>query len=55
MYCNLWIIDDNMVSWNLKTKKGFCRKCSKKLSYNEVLVIEKDGFNFGEQLSFFKS
>ncbi|SHJ54481.1 hypothetical protein SAMN02745912_00283 [Paramaledivibacter caminithermalis DSM 15212] len=42
-----------MVSWNCKTKKGFCRECDKNFTYEEKREIEEVGFYQGEQLSFF--
>ncbi|WP_073146597.1 hypothetical protein [Paramaledivibacter caminithermalis] len=53
MCCREWIIEDDMVSWNCKTKKGFCRECDKNFTYEEKREIEEVGFYQGEQLSFF--
>lgn len=50
MHCRKWIIEDDMVSYNCTTKKGFCRECTKKLTYQEQRQIEEVGFYEGEQL-----
>lgn len=52
MCCKKWILDDDMVFYSGKTKKGFCRECNKKYSYEEKKEIEEVGFYQGEQLSF---
>lgn len=51
MCCNEWILEDDMVSWSVKSKKGFCRTCDENLSFDTKQRIEKDGFDFGEQIS----
>lgn len=52
MHCRQWILEGDMTSWNHATKKGFCRECSMKLTYDEQREIEEVGFYQGEQLSF---
>lgn len=52
MHCRQWILEGDMTSYNCASRKGFCRKCSEKLTYEEEREIEKVGFYQGEQLSF---
>lgn len=51
MCCGKWIIEDDMISWNVGTKKGFCRECDECLDFDTKQRIGKDGFDYGEQLS----